>query len=155
MLHQFTTWFSGQFPLTDHHLLQALHFEHELLWGTCIFAQIIFSCSNSQPLHTPNWAGFWTSVRVSLLQDAIQAQVLNHPVCNWCCSSRNWFPASVRPSHTSCTLNAKNLTLNGICEIYFFPRTTSILGKSSRYFTTSFVLDEMWFLTAILTKDTW
>lgn len=117
--------------ITDHHLLQALHFEHELLWGMCIFAQIIFSCSNSQPLHTPNWAGFWTSIRVSLFQEAIQAQVLNHPVCYWCCSWRNWFPASVRSSHTSRTLYAKNLTLNGTCEIYFFSTTASILGKAA------------------------
>lgn len=56
----------------------------------------------------------------SLFQEAIQAQVLNHPVCYWCYSWRNWFPASVRSSHTSCTLYAKNLTLNGICEFFFF-----------------------------------
>lgn len=79
-----------------------LHSEQELLWGMCISAQIIFSCSSSQPLHALNWAGFWTSDRVSLFQEAIQAQVLNHPVCYWCCSWRNWFPASVRASHSLC-----------------------------------------------------
>lgn len=109
LFHQLTTWFS------DHHLLQSPQFGHELLWGMCISAQIIFSCWNSQPLHTPVWAGFWTSVKVSLFQEAIQAQVLNYPVCYWCCSCRNWFPACQIQA-----LYAKNLTLNGISEFYFF-----------------------------------
>lgn len=81
----------------------------------CAFLQILFSCWNSQALHTPGWAGFWTSVRVSLFQEAIQAQVLHHPGCYWCCSCRNWFPAcQIQP------LYAKNLTLNGISEFLFF-----------------------------------
>lgn len=144
----------GAGSITDHHLLQDLHFEHELLWGMCIFAQIIFSCSNSQPLHTPNWAGFWTSIRVSLFQEAIQAQVLNHPVCYWCCSWRNWFPACQIQPHKPHSLCQKSDTEWHLWNLVFFKNRFN-LGKSSRYFTTSFVLDEMWFLIAILTKDTW
>lgn len=92
--HQLPSWFSGQVPLTDHHLLQSLHAEHELLWGMCIFAQIILQ----QPTSPHPKLGWVLNFRVSLFQEAIQAQVLNHPVCYW----RNWFPASVRSSHSLC-----------------------------------------------------
>lgn len=122
--------------------------------GAWALVRNVHFCSNYllllQHLHTPIWAGFWTSVRVSLFQEAIQAQVLiNHPVCYWCWSWRTGF----QPLSDPATLYAKNLTFNGICE-FFFSRTTSILRRAAGILLLHFFWVKCGFLIAISTKDT-
>lgn len=117
--HQLPSWFSGQVPLTDHHLLQSLHAEHELLWGMCIFAQIILQLPTSPH---PNWAGFWTS-------EFLYFRKQSKPRCFIFQSATEG--TGFQPLSDPATLYAKILTFHGIYEFFFPPRITSILGKAA------------------------